>query len=163
MVLRPVTRRFLEEHHIFGIANDRPTTAALCFNCHALATEGLLQAGVSMTKESDPNKFSANMFRALQVHFQNMSEASGRFASHAEQAETNNLGPMVVHRGPTDLVGFILHRAWPIWKVHRGKVPRTALRNLEIDGDWPRGTARAAMKRISEDEDVRYLLQTWRY
>jgi hypothetical protein len=116
-----------------------------------------------MTRESDPDKFAANMFRALEVHFKDMSEASGRFATQTEEAKTKSPVPIVVHREPPDLIGFILYMAWPIWKLHRGKVPKTALRNLEIDGDWPRGTAKAAMKRISEDEDLRFQIQTWRY
>jgi hypothetical protein len=51
MLLRPLTkdlfekhRRFFEEHRVFGWMLDSDTTLALCFNCHALITEGLLQA-----------------------------------------------------------------------------------------------------------------------
>jgi hypothetical protein len=85
MLLRPVTRRFLEDHHIFGIANDPDSTLALCFTCHALVTEGLLQADVRMTRELDPTKFAKNMFRALQVHHEILGQACGRFADFMDR------------------------------------------------------------------------------
>jgi hypothetical protein len=87
MLLRPVTRCFLEEHHVVGFANDPDLTLALCFNCHALITEGLLQAGVSMTKQSDPIKFACVVFRALAVHFRALSEAFWRFANLLDRTE----------------------------------------------------------------------------
>ena len=81
MLLRPVARRFLEEHHVVGRANDADLVLALCFNCHALVTENLLQAGVTMKREPDLRKFTKNVFRALAVHFRMLSEAFWRFAS----------------------------------------------------------------------------------
>jgi hypothetical protein len=81
MLLRPVTRRFLEEHHVVGWEHDNELTLALCFNCHALVTERLLQAGVSMKRESDPLEFACLLCSALAVHFQMLSEAFWRFAA----------------------------------------------------------------------------------
>jgi hypothetical protein len=88
MLLRPLTkdlfekhRSFFEEHHVFGWMLDSYTTLALCFNCHALVTEGLLQAGVSMTRETDPIKFAQAIFRAQSVHHRMLSEACWRFAN----------------------------------------------------------------------------------
>ena len=88
MLLRPVTKDFLEkhrrlfeEHHVFGRWQDSVTVLALCFNCHALITEGLLQAGVSMKREPDPIKFAQVIFRALSVHFRMLSDACWRFAN----------------------------------------------------------------------------------
>jgi len=160
MLLRPVTRSFLEQHHPFGWDNDPILTGAFCFNCHALATEGLLQAGVSMTREPDPRKFAINMFRANEFHLKQLGEASGRFAAILEQDDSNSPGAEVTeYRGTMDIVAYILKKAWPIWKVHRGKVPTPALRQLEKDGDWPRGCAAAAMKRISRDQDLRFQLE----
>ncbi len=40
MLLRPVTRKFLEDHHVFLEVNHPDCILALCFNCHALAHEG---------------------------------------------------------------------------------------------------------------------------
>jgi hypothetical protein len=157
MLLRPVTRRFLEEHHIFGVANDPDATLALCFNCHALVTEGLLQAGVTMTREPDPIKFAANILRALAVQHEQLSKASWRFADLLDRGQH-----IRIHGGASDIVGFILKRAWPVWKAHRGKVPDAGLRQLEKDGDWPPGCARAAMRRISSDAKLRYQLEKWR-
>ncbi len=91
MVLRPVTRRFLEAHHVLGLANDPDLTLALCFNCHALITEWLHQAGVSMTRESDPIKFASNVFQGLAVHHRMLSEASGRFATLLEREQEKGL------------------------------------------------------------------------
>jgi hypothetical protein len=90
MVLRPVTRSFLEEHHVVGIANDSELTLALCYNCHALITEHLYQAGVTMKREPNPLKFAANIFRALGVHFRMLSEACFRFATllKSEKSDT---------------------------------------------------------------------------
>ncbi len=161
MLLRPVTRRFLEEHHIFGVANDPELTLALCFTCHALITEGLIQAGVTMTRESDPRKFAINIFRALAVHNHALSEALWRCADLLNRNDENSM-TVRMYDGTSDIVGFILKRAWPVWKAHRGKVPDAALRKLEKDGDWPRGCARGAMQRISSDEKLRYQLEKWR-
>ncbi len=156
MLLRRVTRSFLEKHHVFGIANDPDSISALCFNCHALATEGLLQAGVTMNREPDPHKFAINMFRANEFHLKMLSEASGRFATHLEQ---DARGIRVTEYGVSDIIAYIFRKCWPIWKAHQGKVPASALRQLEKDGDWPRGCARTAMRRISRDATLRYQLE----
>jgi hypothetical protein len=161
MLLRPVTRSFLEQHHPFGRDIDPTLTLALCFNCHALATEGLLQSGVGMTRESDPLKFAINAFRAAEFHQKQLGEASGRFASFLEQYDGNSSVTQVAQRQANgDIIGMMFRMAWPVWKVHRGKVPRPALRNLEKDGDWPCGCAAAIMQRISRDEDLRFQLDT---
>lgn len=44
--LAPVARRFLEDHHVCGCANDASLTAPVCRNCHAILTEGQHAAGV---------------------------------------------------------------------------------------------------------------------
>jgi hypothetical protein len=159
-VLRSICRRFLEQHHVVGLANDPDLTLALCFNCHALITEGLHQAGVGMNREANPIKFASNMFRALAVHHGMLSDASWRFSALlTTEADT---GGVVVHiwHG-ADVVGFMFRMAWPLWNAHKGKVPRPALFQLEKDGDWPSGCARAIMNRISRDSDVRDQLLRW--
>ncbi len=96
MLLRPITResfekqrRFFEEHHVLGWMLDSGTTLALCFNCHALITEGLLQAGVTMKREPDPVKFVQLVFRALAVHFRMLSDTCWRFARMLSPGKTD--------------------------------------------------------------------------
>jgi hypothetical protein len=88
MLLRPISKKFFqkhrcffEEHHVFGWMLDADTTLALCFNCHALVTEGLRQAGVEMKRETNPVKFAQMIFRALSVHFRILSDACWKFAN----------------------------------------------------------------------------------
>ena len=45
-MLVPVKRRFLEDHHVCGRANDEALTVPVCRNCHAILTEGQRSAGV---------------------------------------------------------------------------------------------------------------------
>ena len=92
MLLRLITkgffekhRRFFEEHHIFGWMLDSGTTLALCFNCHALVTEGLRQAGVEMKRETNPVKFAQAIFRAQSVHLRILSEACWKFANQLDE------------------------------------------------------------------------------
>jgi hypothetical protein len=94
MLLRRITReffqkhrRFFEEHHVFGWMIDSITTLALCFNCHALITEGLLQAGVTMTRDPDPVRFAQNLLRTMAVHHRTLSDACWRFSG-----ELNEIG-----------------------------------------------------------------------
>ena len=93
MLLRRITRqfvekhrRFFEEHHVFGWMHDSITTLALCFNCHALVTEGLFQAGVTMKREPNRLKFATIVFRAMAVHLRMLSEACWKFASLIDQS-----------------------------------------------------------------------------
>jgi hypothetical protein len=87
MLLRPVTRGFLEEHHVVGVAHDSILTLALCFNCHALITEDLHRAGVSMKPEPNLQKFAVIVFRALAVHFKMLSDAFWRFSNLFNESE----------------------------------------------------------------------------
>lgn len=47
--LVPVNRRYLEAHHVCGLANDDALTVPVCRNCHAVLTEGQRSAGVVFT------------------------------------------------------------------------------------------------------------------
>ena len=87
MLLRPVLKDFYEKHrhiferhHVFGRCLDVHTTLSLCLNCHALITEGFLQAGVEMKREPNPIRFAAMIFRAMAVHFRMLSDACWKFA-----------------------------------------------------------------------------------
>ena len=88
MLLRPITkkffkkhRRFFEEHHVFGWMLDSDTILALCFNCHALVTEGLRQAGVEMKRETNLLKFAEVILRAMSVHLRFLSDACWKFSN----------------------------------------------------------------------------------
>ena len=43
--LTKVSRQFLEDHHVVGIANDGDLTITLCLNCHRKVTEKMLEVG----------------------------------------------------------------------------------------------------------------------
>jgi hypothetical protein len=78
VVLRPVTRRFLVDHHLLGRNHDPDSKLLLCQNCHALAHENLLNAGVDLGPESNPIRRVAEMVRAEAVHHEMMAAAKWR-------------------------------------------------------------------------------------
>ncbi len=49
-----IPKTIFEQHHLAGRHHDPELTVLICRNCHAEATEGLLQAGVSMRPERNP-------------------------------------------------------------------------------------------------------------
>jgi hypothetical protein len=59
------------------------------------------------------------------------------------------------------LIGLLFRMAWPVWKMHNGKVPEDALEQLEHDGDWPHGLATAIMRRLSRDAALRKQLEEY--
>jgi len=80
-LLRPVTKRFLEAHHLLGESHNRDLTVLLCRNCHYLATENLLRADVSMMPEPDHLKRAVIMLRALSVHHGMLGNALWQLAT----------------------------------------------------------------------------------
>jgi hypothetical protein len=68
-----------------GEAHDPDLTAFVCRNCHYLATENLLQAGVSMFPEADPLKRAAIQLRALSVHQRMLADKHDRLAGELEE------------------------------------------------------------------------------
>lgn len=50
--LRLVNKSWLERHHVAGRAHDAAFTVPLCLNCHRIATEGQLRAGVSLEPQA---------------------------------------------------------------------------------------------------------------
>lgn len=62
--------------------------SGLCLNCHALIPEGLLQAGISMKRESDPILFAQIVLRTLAVHLRMLSDACWRFANLLEREKS---------------------------------------------------------------------------
>lgn len=80
-LLRPVTKRFLEAHHVVGENHDSKLTVLLCRNCHYMATENLLRAAVSMVADPNPIKRVALILRALAVHLEMLAEACRSWAN----------------------------------------------------------------------------------
>jgi hypothetical protein len=85
VLLRRVSRKFLEEHHPLGRNHDPNLTAFACLNCHALAHEGLLDAGVDLRPESDPVKRVATMLRAEAVFFEMLAKTKRQQANWLER------------------------------------------------------------------------------
>jgi len=85
-LLRKVSKKFLEAHHLFGESHDSNFTVLLCRNCHYLATENLLQSDVSMLAEPDQVKRTTIMLRALSVHHRMLSETHWRLAASLEES-----------------------------------------------------------------------------
>jgi hypothetical protein len=84
-LLSPVTKRFLEAHHVLGESHDPTLTVLLCRNCHYLATENLLQADVSMLPEPDQIKRAAIMLKALSVHHRMLADTHWQLATGLEE------------------------------------------------------------------------------
>ncbi len=59
------------------------------------------------------------------------------------------------------ILGLLFKMAWPVWKIHQGRVPPAALEELERHGDWPRGLAAVIMRRISRDKRLKRQLEKW--
>jgi hypothetical protein len=84
VALRPVSRKFLVDHHWLGRNHDPESTLFLCQNCHALAHENLLNAQVDLESEFNPVKRVAKMLRAEAVHLEMMADAKRRQAALLE-------------------------------------------------------------------------------
>jgi hypothetical protein len=84
--LVPVTKKFLEDHHVVGRRRDSELISVLCRNCHALAREDLLQENIAMQRETNPNALVASMLDALAVFLEALVEAVRRWAEILRQA-----------------------------------------------------------------------------
>jgi hypothetical protein len=84
VALRPVTRKFLVDHHLLGRNHDPKSKLCLCQNCHALAHENLLNAEVDLEPESNPANRVAKMLRAEAVHLEMLADAKRRQAALLE-------------------------------------------------------------------------------
>lgn len=85
-LLRPVTKRFLEAHHLLGENHDPNRTVLLCRNCHYMATENLLRADVSMLPEPDQLKRAVVMLRALSVHHGMLADTLWQLATLIDES-----------------------------------------------------------------------------
>jgi hypothetical protein len=71
-------RRLLENHHLFGKANDPDAIVILCRNCHGEITEANRDAGISMRKARNPSEKVITFLSCLKVLFQTLANACGR-------------------------------------------------------------------------------------
>jgi hypothetical protein len=85
VALRPVTRKFLRDHHVFGRNLDPDSESLLCQNCHALAHESLLNAEVDLEPEPNPVKRVATMLRADAVNLEMLANAKRKQAELLER------------------------------------------------------------------------------
>jgi len=87
-LLRPVTKRFLEAHHLLGESHDSKLTVLLCRNCHYMATENLLRADVSMLPEPDQLKRAVLVLKALSVHHRMLADTHWQLAVSIDECGT---------------------------------------------------------------------------
>jgi hypothetical protein len=92
-LLIPVTKRFLEAHHLLGESHDPDLTVLLCRNCHYLATENLLRADVNMLLVPDQIKRTAIMLKALSVHHGMLVNTLWQLASSLEESQARKGTP----------------------------------------------------------------------
>jgi hypothetical protein len=84
--LIPVTKKFLQDHHVVSRKRDSELISVLCRNCHALASEDLLQEDIDMQPETNPNALVASMLDALAVFLEALVAAVRRWAQIFRQA-----------------------------------------------------------------------------
>jgi hypothetical protein len=49
------------------------------------------------------------------------------------------------------IMSAIFRRVFPVWKRFTGDVPKKGLTRLDLSGDFPRGLAEVAIKRLNRD------------
>ena len=86
-VLIRVGRSVLEQHHVLGAAHAPSVTVPLCRNCHAIETERMRDAGISL--ERDHGRAVVEVIeivlRAQALYLRSHAEASERFAAHLRE------------------------------------------------------------------------------
>ncbi|SRR5258708_5575260 len=70
----------IEQHHVAGRNHDPAFTTPLCEACHALATENLRRADVSMRYERDSVARIGKALKALSIFLRMLAEALWRWA-----------------------------------------------------------------------------------
>lgn len=79
-------RVLIQFHHPVGVQNDPEFEVPVCHNCHAMAHEGLAQAGISMRRETNPKTRVAVMLEALAVFLEILADAVRRWARILREA-----------------------------------------------------------------------------
>jgi hypothetical protein len=90
LVAKGLPKSIFEDHHIVGEKHDPDLTVLICRNCHALATEGLLRAGVSMQAAPDDDTRDALRLEALAVWFADVAESLWKWAAEKRNREGGN-------------------------------------------------------------------------
>lgn len=70
----------IEQHHVAGKNHDPPLTTPLCQACHAVATENLRRADVSMRYEANRVERVRKALEATAVFLTMLAEALWRWA-----------------------------------------------------------------------------------
>lgn len=71
-------RSLLDDHHVFGKANDPDATVVLCRNCHGEITEANRDAGISMRKARSLTEKVITFLSCQRVLFLTLASACGR-------------------------------------------------------------------------------------
>ncbi len=82
--LKKAVRRVLEEHHVVGRALDPQLKIFLCRNHHAIATETLRRAGVSMIPQDNVLDRLIGSLRGLSAFLHDLQNALERFIADLE-------------------------------------------------------------------------------
>ena len=85
VALLMVEKTLLEEHHVFGAANDDGTRIPLCRNCHAEMTVGIQETGATMRHQRSIFETLVEVNKALEVFHKSAAIAHGKFASDLER------------------------------------------------------------------------------
>lgn len=83
--LIPVTRKFLNAHHVAGRANDSRLTIPLCLNCHADITDKYRAAGIPMTPAGSLLDRIAACLRGVGRFLPELGQACRRWAEELER------------------------------------------------------------------------------
>ena len=81
-----------ENHHVTGKVNDPDFTVCLCRFCHALITDGIAQAGVSMRPPASPAEQMNRRLSAFGVLLDNAADALFKWAEEIRTAQPVNNG-----------------------------------------------------------------------
>jgi hypothetical protein len=85
-----VHRTVLESHHVLSRNHDETLTVLLCVLCHFMVTEGYLQAGIELHRESDPQRRIALMLRAQATFLRQLAERNCQWAALLSTSNTND-------------------------------------------------------------------------
>jgi hypothetical protein len=83
--LTPVTRQFLQLHHVAGRANDKRLVVPLCLNCHADITEKYRAAAVPLDPPPTLLHRVLGCLRGVAAFMPDLGKACDRWADQLEQ------------------------------------------------------------------------------
>jgi hypothetical protein len=80
------TKRFVEEHHVFGQHHDPNVVVTLCLICHRALGDGMLDEGWTAKPSPNPVITADVIFRALAAFFRLLADAFVRYAERMSAA-----------------------------------------------------------------------------